>query len=49
MFKFWLQIIYQNILMPFNFGVVIYIVGKLLVRQNIGDDRQVCRCLWVVF
>ena len=30
--KFGLRITHQNILMPFNFGVAIYIVGKLLSR-----------------
>ena len=29
-FKFGLRITHQNILMAFNFGVAIYIVGKLL-------------------
>ena len=31
-FKFGLRIIHQNILMAFNFGVAIYIVGKQLSR-----------------
>ena len=31
-FKFGLRIIHQNILMAFNFGVAIYIVGNLLSR-----------------
>ena len=30
--KFRLRITHQNILMAFNFGVAIYIVGKLLTR-----------------
>ena len=43
-FKFGLRITNQNILMSFNFGLAIYIVGKLLSRENIGYDRLVFRC-----
>ena len=43
-FKFGLQITHQNILMAFNFGVAIYIIGKLISRSNIGDDRLVFKC-----
>ena len=43
-FKFRLRITHQKFLMAFNFGVSIYIVGKLISNLNIGDNCLVLRC-----
>ena len=43
-FKIGLRITHQNILMAFNLGVAIYIVGKLLFTNNLAHNCLVIRC-----